>query len=1275
MANNYEALLDQPFQMLCQALLTLEYPGVQCMPVGMPDGGRDAIVAGKVDQGIIVYQVKYARNPASAQDRADWVIAAVKPEIAKITAIAGRTPILKYVLMTNMPGTSHLDTGSIDRVQHFLDGNLQIPGQCLWRDDLDRRLDAHVLLKLKYPALISGDDAIALLWKLAGSGDDRQRREGAFDAYLAHHYDQDQLVRFKEVGLSSNSLFDLYVDVPAEVETDRNAAPHRELPFYEAMAEAAIIKVQNQSTGEIEQVVYRRHSMLPPMRVTGGGIVIRTSDGYTQTTIGAAELFLGSSFMEHNACIVLEGAPGQGKSTLAQFMMQVHRARLLRRTGDISKLPDYVIHYPVMLPIKLELRDVALWLRGIDPWNRRQDQQHNSPETFEAAIAGHISRYSGGVEFDVADLLETLTVMPVLIVLDALDEVADLEDRRRVVEEVSAAVTRLQQRNSAIRVLVTSRPSSILRSASFSPERFLYMTLMPIDPHLAIDYASRWARVRSLDERDSNELVSVLSRRLNSPHIAELAKNTMQLTILLWLISLRGPSLPDKRTDLYDTYFSVFMDRESEKDNVVREKRGLILKLHMYLGFYLHAKAEAERTTGRISDSDLEALIAHYLKREEQPADSLSAVSHAVDRIFALVSRVEGTWEFEVQPLQEYFAGRYLYNSAPYMVASRQCPGTKPVRFEGVAPNPYWLNVTRFFAGCFTDGELLDLCDRILALCAREPGFGRTLAVLLVQDWVFAQSVKATRVLLEGLFDQSGIRWAGVERRYSSNSPVKVPAGLTHSQPTSADRLLNIMWPVFSYGVRTQRVADAAAMLREQVPMPKLLARWLDDRPEKGTPQYGRWLDTGSLLDVVQSLSPRQVVDLAKLEPGDYAERILAILVRAGGPTTQLTTSSLIEAGRGLLNWPATHLGSMGGLICWIANPSNWITLALGTQERNTARRWLLHHIADEFRQVHMKTQPASVPVSEDVLSIVVRALNGELRGRDLVSGLQNTITWMRNAFGPTMLECEVACLSAAVPAGGERGRGARSLTDSTRSLTDRARYARSQLNKLSWWRDQLTELNSEFDRTMWALALYAWASPIVIASLVVEFESVVESLSTIRRAALVNACARTGEYARSSTTLPMTVSASLGSLTSAAAITILSGRMPTEDRVRSTMRVLGAGVHEPYVADMVWATAAGMFIKGELTPSEFVEIAVSCHAAGCSVDAGVRGASGRDLRALGSDWPRLVLDRAWDMPSDILAAAFEQLDRQGGSLRPLLDVAAEENWFNGEDWGKPLSV
>ena len=65
MTYNYEALNDQTFQKLAQALIVTVHPETICLPVRQPDGGRDAFFyhAALDRKQFVVFQVKFSTNP------------------------------------------------------------------------------------------------------------------------------------------------------------------------------------------------------------------------------------------------------------------------------------------------------------------------------------------------------------------------------------------------------------------------------------------------------------------------------------------------------------------------------------------------------------------------------------------------------------------------------------------------------------------------------------------------------------------------------------------------------------------------------------------------------------------------------------------------------------------------------------------------------------------------------------------------------------------------------------------------------------------------------------------------------------------------------------------------------------------------------------------------------------------------------------------------------------------------------------------------------------
>src|SRR5262249_51686052 len=160
----------------------------------------------------------------------------------------------------------------------------------------------------------------------------------------------------------------------------------------------------------------------------------------------------------------------------------------------------------------------------------------------------------------------------------------------------------------------------------------------------------------------------------------------------------------------------------------------------------------------------LHNLLRKYLSNEGYDQSLANVLfTGMVERVVALVSRVQGTYEFEVQPLREYFAARYLYETAPYSPPGNEKKGTKPERFDAISRNFYWLNVARFYAGCYSKGELPSLIDSLEELM-QEEGYRylshpRNLAVMLLSDWVFTQHPKSVQQVLDLIFDGDGLRY------------------------------------------------------------------------------------------------------------------------------------------------------------------------------------------------------------------------------------------------------------------------------------------------------------------------------------------------------------------------------------------------------------------------------------------------------------------------------------------------------------------------------------
>ncbi|MFJ4945391.1 NACHT domain-containing protein [Streptomyces albidoflavus] len=1086
---NYETLLDQRFQMLCQSLLLTEYNNVQCFPVGKADGGRDATsrADGRLET---VFQVKYSHNPSAIKKPAKWIIDSLKGEKEKIERLRVRGAT-RYVLITNAFPSSNLDSGAIDQVNEYLSDNVPMEAYCWWRDDLDRRLDNQFDLKLKYPTLLSGADMLRLLWQNLGNAEETTRRKMALSAYFAHQAEQDSTIRFKQAELLPSSLLDLFIDVPA---LPRGAEKDQLSGVFKGYIEHVARKAEKgrlpsdklSNVLELQRLV--EFGYFETGRKVSSAIV---SDYFNRPGVpsGAAELLLDSRFNDEYPFIVLEGAPGQGKTTLSQYLAQLQRLRILDREEDLSRVPAEHEGTAVMLPLKIELRDLASWIKGVDPWASAPNTNHAKPNTLEGAVAGHVEKYSGGFPFTVADLAFVAQARPVLLILDALDEVADMDDRRAVVEEVVAGVTRLRQSAQNLRVLVTSRPTAVTGAPSFPHTLFEYLSLAPIPPELAATYAQKWGKARKLRKTDIEDIGSTLNQKLSAPHMAELAKNTMQLSILLSLIYHRGSSLPDKRTELYDAYIDGFFNREVEKSAVVREHRVLLVSLHQHLAYYMHAQAESSRTTGRITQEELTRVVKDYLVRSREPEGALdSLLTGVVERVVALVSRVEGTYEFEVQPLREYFAARYLYDTAPYVPATSVGHGTKPDRFDGIARNPYWMNVTRFFAGCFTQGELLDLAERVCSLCDDPEMQGnyypRALALALLQDWVFSQSNLATEKVIDKILDDYGIRSSYLADVQLGRSPWQaVSFDLALSKKTGSKYLAETRIDRVFSATQIEEVRALAYVLGRQADMRRFLRdRWQEEYRSASTRRKKR------LLSIARWMRIQQSDVAAGVFSNDEDVEVLQAALTSPWAGPSIPAGREREVVLAALNSPNQYFTGSGD------SPLSQIFAITSTTLWSYTLQSMLPRM---FVQLPPRESiggsdcaAALFEVAEFIFGQEVESLQGSLDPWRFYVGR------MEREFGPTWNTWVISLISGHVKASEERGAGADALFSTDTSACDRIRYAKRKAKQADWWLEQLDLANTDELREKWMSAAFCWASPIVLGDMWERFDECLNSVS-----------------------------------------------------------------------------------------------------------------------------------------------------------------------------------
>ena len=771
---SYETLNEYSFQKLAQALIVAEHPGTQCLPIGQPDGGRDAYRyhLSPDKSAFVVFQVKYSRNPESRSER-DVIESTIATESAKVASLVERGAT-HYYLITNVRGTAHLDSGSIDKANAALADALNIPAEVWWRDDLDSHLDNHHNIKWSYPQILPATAVLSLLLRDTDHSNKHSTR--AVTSYMGVQCQHDREIKFKQVGLR-RSLTDLFVDLPIGLKrqrTDRDRTPQTTKPEVADELEAHLAKLNIDSF----------HS---------------DDDATSDPSRLAAAIFLQTPLVQGVSRFVLEGAPGQGKSTVTQFVCQVNRLRLLPNRPQLARIANYSQNAPVRTPFRLDLRHYATWLNDRNPFPSQPQlpAAFSGNQSLESFIAMQVSSTAETQPISSDQLLQFLERSHSIIVLDGFDEVADISTRTRMVEAICAASARFDAHGCSVLIVVTSRPAVFANSPGFPESDWIHLELGDLHLPNILSYKDKWADAQDLDPEDRTMVSATLDAKLQQPHLRDLARNPMQLSILLHLIHVQGPALPEKRTTLYGEYMKLFLNREAAKSDVVRDHRELMLSVHGLLGWHLHTQAEQGTAPGSVTKAELQSVVRGYLRSKGHPTNLLdSLITGAIERVGALVSRVEGTFEFEVQPLREYFAALHLYQTARYSPPGKPVKGTKPDRFAALARSAYWTNVTRFFSGFFDVGELGTLVDGLIQLddepCHRLMSQPRRLAIMLLSDHVFLQAPRTvTRLIDHVALEPAFFRLTASEMPFSTHDmALPAAAGRDRMCELCSDKLL-----------------------------------------------------------------------------------------------------------------------------------------------------------------------------------------------------------------------------------------------------------------------------------------------------------------------------------------------------------------------------------------------------------------------------------------------------------------------------------------------------
>ena len=334
-----------------------------------------------------------------------------------------------------------------------------------------------------------------------------------------------------------------------------------------------------------------------------------------------------------------------------------------------------------------------------------------------------------------------------IVLLDGLDEVLTLKERKEIAKEVEE----LARRYPLSRFIVTSRIAGY-DSAPLSDD-FTALIIAPFDEEQIKDFAYNWAKAyeavtlnyplgddgwpdfppeveKRIQERAEDLFKAVTSHQA----IKRLATNPLLLTILA-LIHHQGTRLPQQRVELY----RLCVEALAESWNLARSLSGKPIELWLgdrrldakevvrVLGpvaFWMHEN----RPGGLVEREKLEGLIARRLlieglAMEEEQASRLAAefVDLMREQMGLMVEKGIGQFGFMHLSFQEYLAARYI--------AAQKDP------FEILKPHlfdPRWEEVILLTAAVLSDFSPAHATDFVRKIynMGNEKGLGLSLSIL-----------------------------------------------------------------------------------------------------------------------------------------------------------------------------------------------------------------------------------------------------------------------------------------------------------------------------------------------------------------------------------------------------------------------------------------------------------------------------------------------------------------------------------------------------------------
>lgn len=669
----FEQFSHTAFQQFTSALFAAVFgPVLEPMGPGS-DGGRDLFTRDSLRwsgsehfaafewHGYSVVQVKQKERLEKPYQDANWLVGEIRSELdAWDGGSAPRTPVPDQILfVTNVPLSAKPSTGGIDKVREEIETYLAARRKAkspvgavrdvrVWsRYMLDALVGAHESVRQEFIGLLTVGDVLSLLSQISGELPPTEI-EPALRAHARRVLMDENWVYFREAGANAGertSISDVVVDLP----------------------------VVSHTTGERSTIV--------------------------QSVLGRAEMNLrhNAPYVPTRRHLVVAGAPGNGKTTISQFIAQSFRSSFLFDDSLVTQQRAVVEGTNTALERLGQRRPgQRRWPIRVDLAKYVQEDRHQT--RFLRSLAELISAQLDDSTISATNMYRWMRAWPWLVVFDGLDEVANAATRNALIAEIEGFVASVDEQNADVLVVVTTRPSGY--DDELDPSQFERWDLDYLSLNEAIRYGELVTRTRLTSDRTTaDRVVSGLRAASRDPNLQLLMRTPLQVAILS--IIVEGGQPPADRYGLFWDYYETVLRRERGKPTgfaqVLKKHANVVTRLHERVGFLLQAHSEiAEGSSATIQPSELQRVLRDDLTKrgfdlEGNDLDLLHQINKAgTERLLLLAPKDGANLGFDVRSMQELMAARHLTNGDDETTIT--C-----TRWS--APSPHWRNTWLFAAG------------------------------------------------------------------------------------------------------------------------------------------------------------------------------------------------------------------------------------------------------------------------------------------------------------------------------------------------------------------------------------------------------------------------------------------------------------------------------------------------------------------------------------------------------------------------------------------------